>query len=296
MRGSAAAKYFFHGDLFVAPDRIIASADVDAAAGVEAGVHAFDHKSGRQLWMHQAGRGVRGAVIGSGRRVFAYSVSGDLIALDLESGKHEWSYALKASPWESPAAVGTRVFAGSGDGFLYAFNSDTGRVEWQQTVGAPINTSVRATESDVYAGTSDGIMHRLAASGGKVLASLKLDPVLKPGTAPLVTQDAVLVLLADQGANYRALVSLDRALGRVNWRKAALDRWSTTRVFATSKTVVLGTPSGELTAYCAANGSSAWSHKLSGAAIRAVGGSDDTLYAGTPEGTLYAVRPPKSCM
>lgn len=296
VRGSAAAKYFFHGDTFVAPDRIVASADVDAAAGVEAGVHAFDRTSGRQLWMYPAGRGVVGAVIGSGRRVFAYSASGDLIALDLESGKREWSYALKASPWESPAAVGTRVFAGSDDGSLYAFNSDTGRVEWQQKLGAPVTTSVRATESDVYAGTSDGTMHRLAANSGKVLASLRLDPVLKPGTAPFLTQDAVLVLLVGQGANYRALVSLDLALGRVNWRQAAPDRWSTTRVFATPRTIVLGTPSGELTAYCAATGSPAWSHKLSGAAIRSVGGSDDALYAGTPEGTLYAVRPPPACM
>jgi glucose dehydrogenase len=44
------------------------------------------------------------AVIGSGTRVFAYTIGGDLIALDLESGKPEWSYDLKAAGWESPAA------------------------------------------------------------------------------------------------------------------------------------------------------------------------------------------------
>jgi outer membrane protein assembly factor BamB len=77
------------------------------------------------------------------------------------------------------------------------------------------------------------------------------------------------VLLADQGANYRALVSVDPALRRVTWRRGAPDRWTTSRVFATGKTVILGTPSGEVTAYCAADGSPAWSHKLSDAPIRA---------------------------
>jgi outer membrane protein assembly factor BamB len=55
VRESAAKQYFFHGDVFVAPDRIVASADVDTTAGAEAGVHAFDSDSGRQLWKYGAG-------------------------------------------------------------------------------------------------------------------------------------------------------------------------------------------------------------------------------------------------
>jgi outer membrane protein assembly factor BamB len=179
---------------------------------------------------------------------------------------------------------------------VYAFHGETGHVEWQQQLGVPVNASVRATASDVYVGTSDGMMHRLAATSGERRSSLKLDAVLKPSTAPLITQDALLVLLADQGANYRALLSLDTALSRVKWRRPAPERWSTTRVFATTRTVVLGTPSGEVTAYCAADGAPAWSHKLADAPIRSIGGSDEILYVGTPQGALYAIRPPQSCM
>jgi outer membrane protein assembly factor BamB len=287
-----AAKYFFHGDVFIAPDRIVASADVDTATGAEAGVHAFDRDSGRQLWKYPAGRGVWGAVIGSGRRVFTYTGTGELIALDLESGKRDWSNPLKASVWESPGVLAQKVFAASNDGSLYAFDSETGRVEWQQKLGAVVTTSVRATQDAVYAGTGDGVMHRLAATSGEMLSSLKLDAALKPSSVPMITRDAVLVLLVDGGANYRALVSLDMKLGRINWRRAAPDRWTTTRVFATDTTIVLGTSSGEVTSYCLADGSHAWSHKLSGAPIRSIGGTDETLYVGTPEGTLYAIRPP----
>jgi len=129
VRDSAAKQYFFHGDVFVAPDRIVASADVDAKTGAEAGVHAFDTSSGRQLWKYAAGRGVLGAVVGSGSFVFAYAASGDLIALNVTSGKPAWTFAVNAGPWESPAVIGDRVFAGSNDGSLYAFESRTGQVQ-----------------------------------------------------------------------------------------------------------------------------------------------------------------------
>lgn len=296
VRDGAAKQYFFHGDVFVAPDRIVASSDVDTTTGAEAGVHAFDSNSGRQLWKYAAGRGVLGAVVGSGNRAFAYTASGDLIALDLASGKPAWTYALNAGPWESPAVTDDRVFAGSTDGSLYAFESQTGRVQWQRKLAAPLATSIRAMASDIYAGTADGSMYRLAASNGEVRASINVDPVLKPTSAPVPTKDAVLVLLADKEANYRAVVSLEPALARIKWRQAAPDRWTTSRVFVTSRTIFVGSPSGELSAYCAADGSLAWSDKLANAPIRSIGGTDERLLVGTPSGTLYAIRPPRACM
>jgi outer membrane protein assembly factor BamB len=119
---------------------------------------------------------------------------------------------------------------------------------------------------------------------------------LKPSGAPLVRPDAVLVLLTNAGMDYRALVSMDAALGRINWRREAPAHWTTTRVFATQKTVVLGAPTGEVMAYCLADGAPAWSQKLASVAIRSIGGSDEMLFVGTPAGTLYAIRPPRSCM
>jgi len=296
VRESAAKQYFFHGDVFVAPDRIVASADVDTRSGAEAGVHAFDSDSGRQLWKYGAGRGVLGAVVGSGNAVFAYTASGDLIALNLASGKPLWTYALNAGPWESPAVVDDRVFAGSNAGSLYAFESQTGRVQWQRKLSAPLATSIRATASDIYAGTADGNIDRVAASNGEVRASINVDSVLKPTSAPVVTKDAVLVLLADKEANSRAVVSLDPALARIKWRQDAPDRWTTSRIFTTSRTIFVGNPSGELSAYCAADGSLAWSDRLASAPIRSIGGTDERLLVGTPSGTLYAIRPPRACM
>jgi outer membrane protein assembly factor BamB len=294
VREEAATQYFFHGDVFIAPDRIVASADVDTKNGAEAGLHAFDRSTGRQLWKHSAGRGVLGTVVGSGLRVFAYTASGDLIAVNLVSGALEWTDRLNASAWESPTVIDDKVLAGS-DGSVYAFDAETGRALWQRKLGAPVGTSIRGTASDVYAGTADGTMYRLAPHSGDVRSSLNVDSVLKPVSAPVLTKDAVFVLLADKDANYRAIVALDPTLARVRWRQAAPDRWTTSRVFATEHTVFVGSSSGEVTAYCARDGSLAWTHKLSKAPIRAVGGTDERLLVGTPSGALYAVRPPRTC-
>jgi eukaryotic-like serine/threonine-protein kinase len=293
--GGEASKYFFHGDVFVVDDRIIASADVEKAAGVDAGIHAFDRESGRQLWTYRAGRGVLGAVVGTGRRVFAYTATGDLIALDIDSGKLAWSHPLKASAWESPGVAVNRVFGGSDDGSLYAFSAETGRIEWQRKLSAAIATSIRANDSSLYVGTSDGAMHRLSPATGEPLSSQKLDSALKPSSAPLITKDAVIVLLADERADYRAIVALDPALGSVKWRREAPTRWTTSRVFATDNTTIVGGPTGELTAYCVADGSSAWSHKVPMAPIRSIGGTTEMLYVGTPQGALFAIRPPRAC-
>lgn len=93
----------------------------------------------------------------------------------------------------------------------------------------------------------------------------------------------------------RELVSINPAAVRVNWRRAAPDRWSTNRIFATRHTLLLGMASGEVLAYCRYDGSLGWSHKLSSAPIRSIGESDTVPYVGTPQGTLYAITAPTSC-
>src|SRR5688500_16685258 len=136
VRDAAAKQYFFHGDVFVAADRIVASADVDTKSGAEAGVHAFDRDTGRQLWKYPAGRGVLGAVAGSEGWAFGYTATGDLIALNVTTGKAEWTYPLKAGAWESPGVSGSRVLGGSNEGSVYAFDRPTGKVQWHTKLGA----------------------------------------------------------------------------------------------------------------------------------------------------------------
>jgi outer membrane protein assembly factor BamB len=282
-------QYFFHSDPLIAGDVIVVGAD--RATG--ASIHAFDRFTGKELWKHAAGRGVNGPIAGVSGRAYAAGLEGQLLSLDVQSGAPRWSIALKVPGWEGPAAAGNRVFAGTVDGSLVGLNAESGREEWRANLGAPVSTSVTVA-GEVYAGTADGAIHRIDARDGTVIGSRKLDPLMIPSSVPVRTADSVLVLLTDQSADYRALVSLNPALDGVRWRVAAEKNWSTTRVFVWGDVIVLGTPSGEIAAYCEKTGALAWSRTVKGP-VRAVGGAEDILLAGTRTGDLYALRAPRSC-
>lgn len=283
-------QYFFHSDLLVVGDVIVAGSD--RATG--ASIHAFDRSTGKELWRHAAGRGVDGPIAGISGRAYAATLEGQLLSLGVSSGTLGWSIPLKVPPFEGPATAVDRVFAGSVDGGLYGLNAETGREEWRTNLSAPVTTSVTVSASNVYVGTRDGIMHRVDARSGTVIRSLKLHPSLIPRSVPVRTATSLLTLLTDQGADYRVLVSIDPALERVGWQVAATKTWSTSRVFVWGDVVVLGTSSGDVLAYCKDTGIPVWSRTVKGP-VRSVGGAQDTLLVGTQTGDLYALRAPSSC-
>jgi outer membrane protein assembly factor BamB len=281
--------YFFHGDPLITPDIVVIGAD--PATG---GVHAFERSTGRQRWKYAAGHGVAGALAGLGRRAYAITLDGQLLSFDIESGAVAWSFPVEVWGWLGPGAAPGRVFVGARDGSLYALDSETGRVEWQTRLPAPVSTTVRATPAGLFVGTTDGAVSLVDIQHGRVLASRKIDDKLRPRGEMVPAGDSLLVLLADEQMNDRALVSVDTALTSVRWRQAALRHWSTSRVFVWGPAAVVGSPSGEVVAYCVADGTKAWSRTVSGT-VRAIGGADDMLYVGTTDGTLYAIRPAVSC-
>jgi outer membrane protein assembly factor BamB len=284
-----AVQYFFHGDPYVAGDIIVAGAD--RATG--ASIHAFDRSTGKELWRHAAGRGVNGPIAGTSTHAYAIAIEGRLLSLAVDSGTVSWDVPLKGPGFEGPA-VATRVLAGTTDGVLYGLDALTGREEWRRDLGSPVTTTPHATASDVYVGTADGSMHRLDARTGVVLAVRKLDPNLRPVSVPVRTADSLLVLLTDNEANYRMLVSVDPALQRERWRASADKVWSTSRVFVWGDVVVLGTSSGEVLAYCKNTGAKSWTRSVKGP-VRSVGGAADTLLVGTRTGGLYAMSAPRGC-
>lgn len=271
---------------------VFVGADVETGSGADGGVHAFDRFTGQQRWKYAAERGVMAKIIGREPRLFVSTIKREFLCLDMTSGKRLWNCPLQWSPWESAATAGNRIFLGSNDGTLCALDVQSGRIEWRTNLAAAVSTSICSAGKRLYVGTADGVVHRINMRKGEVLSSLKPDMNLMPASLPVTSGDALLVLLVDKGADYRALVSLDLALSRIRWYRRAPDRWTTTRIFATRNIVVLGTKSGGITSYSTVDGEPKWSLDLPGT-IRAVGGSEDVLYVGTIEGRLYAVRTPK---
>jgi outer membrane protein assembly factor BamB len=283
-------QYFFHSDPIVGGDVIVVAAD--RATG--ANIHAFDVSTGKELWRHPAGRGVNGPLAGVNNRVYAANLEGKLLSLDIRSGALAWSVPFKVPGWEGAAVAGDRVFAGTVDGWLHALNAESGREHWRVNLDAPVTTTITAAAEDVYVGTANGSIHRVDAQRGAIGHSLKLDANLIPRSVPVRTATSLLVLLTDQGADFRALVAIDPALEHVTWRVAPTKTWSTSRVFVWGDVILLGTASGDVTAYCTDTGAAVWARTVKGS-VRSIGGSGDVLLVGTRPGDLYAMRAPRSC-
>jgi glucose dehydrogenase len=282
-------QYFFHGDPYVAGDVIVAGADRPTGASI----HAFDRSTGKELWRYAAGRGVNGPIAGSSTHAYAITIEGRLLSLAVNAGTVSWEVPFKGPAFEGPA-VADRVLAGTVDGVLYGLNAQTGREEWRRDLGSAVTTTPLASPGDVYVGTADGSLHRIDARNGAVLAARKLDATLEPASVPFRTANALLVLLTDQAADYRALVSVDPALQGVQWQVTAEKSWSTSRVFVWGDVIVLGTASGDVVAYCKDTGARSWTRSVKGP-VRSVGGAADTLLVGTRTGGLYALKAPRTC-
>lgn len=268
--GPDAGRYFFHGDPYVTTDTIVVGADAESGGGV----HAFDRATGRERWKFAVEGGVTGPMAGVRRRAFAYAPGqGEILCFDIDSGRLRWRVAARVPGFEGPGALGNRVFAGTDDGLLRAMNAETGREEWSAELGAAVTTSVSAFEDSVDAGIAGETIVRVDPGSGAVLGSRKVDEKLRPRGVLARASDTLLVLLTDETAEDLSLVSLDRRLEAIRWRRVAAKNWSTSRAFVWKNTVILGTSSGEVTGYCVADGTKAWSHTVRGS-VRSIGGSD----------------------
>jgi len=292
------AEYFFHGDPMLTDDLLVIGADTGGVAGFDAGVHAFELATGKQRWLYSAGSGVAGAIKGVGGLAYAARLDGELLALDVATGDRRWSVPLALWGWEGPAVHATQVLAGTRTGSLYSLQADTGDITWQTELGTPISTSVVAAPSGLYFGTANGRLFRMDSARGAILKSIVLSDgqSLRPRGVPVVTNDSVLVLLADRIGNPKVLVSIDLTLTTVRWQRPAPTTWTTARVLIQRDTAVLGTADGEVIAYCLENGEIAGATSVQGA-VRSIGGVGDTLLVGTtaPTGTLYALPFTSSC-
>lgn len=291
MRGEGKKQYFFHGDSLISADVIFVGADTPSDSGMEGGVHAFERATGKERWKYASGRGVLARMIGDETKLFALTTERKFVCLNAEDGQPIWSFPLAWSAWESCAFADNRVLVGSDDGSISALDVQNGSVTWRTDLGARVSTSIQMHRENAYLGTADGKIYGIAVRNGEIVGIMGVDSKLKPAGLPVAWGSDLLVLLVDDGNDYRELISLDPNLKKILWRLGATDKWSTSRIFIHQDSVVLGEKSGQVTGYSCSNGQRIWSLSLAGT-IRSIGGADGILYVGTTEGNLYAVRPP----
>jgi outer membrane protein assembly factor BamB len=286
-------KVGFHGDPLITENLIIVGSDGSGADAV-AHVYAIERATGKLRWKYRLARGVATDIVRDGERLYAVSLSDNIICLDVESGRLAWTFASGSSNekqilarW-TPALSEGHVFFGGLDGLVYALDAPSGRLLWKRDLGSPIWTPMLLLGGGLYAGTFDGRVHRLSEGSGEVLGQLDVGGLpFGPLTA---ARDSILLLVVsdDRGATLKAF---DASLRRVHWsRDPSAGKWTSGRPYLWEQNVLAGGGHGELAAISPTDGSVVWCSTLQGM-IRAIGAGGEVLYVGTLEGTVYAYVP-----
>lgn len=223
-----------------------------------------------------------------------------LYAVDSETGREKWKVALRGVTITVPTVYSGTIYVGTytpdrrETTYLYALGGNTGQEKWKrQATGGGIGGAVAATNGVLYVGTlNDGL---LALDAGTGQEKWRYNPGTGIATAPAVAYGIVYV------TNRGTLYALDAQTGKEKWRLQAGGDLPTDPVIAEgivyfgSSTVNVGVlfggkPSGDLHAVDAQSGQELWKYTVEGSISRTPSVADGTIYFGTDEGTLYAVK------
>ena len=225
----------------------------------------------------------------------------NLYALDSQNGRKKWHLQLSGvissgvAVYDDVIYIGTNSPDDRDDTYLYALDSQNGQEIWKLKVtGAGIRGGIAVADGVVYVGTaSEGLLALDASSSEEVWRYYAGSGVT---TAPAVAND--LVYITDRGTLY----AVDVQTGKEKWRHQGGDGFYSDPVIAGG--LVYYTTSeprpestlddvkmiGYLHAVDAQTGQEQWKFKVSGDASRAASVADATVYFGSGESYLYAIR------
>ncbi|MEN6544399.1 PQQ-binding-like beta-propeller repeat protein [Parvibaculum sp.] len=201
----------------------------------EAGVRAFDAKSGNQLWKQdltpededsEKARG--GGLAFEGGKVFVATGFGKVHALDASSGKVLWTTDAGVPFRASPTADNGKVFAVTSDNQLLCLSEDKGEILWRhrgitESAGILASTSPAVSGSIVIVPYSSGELFALRVENGNVLWS---DSLTRTGSLtslselndiagrPVIDRDRVFAI-----SHAGRMVSIDLRTGERVWTK-----------------------------------------------------------------------------
>jgi outer membrane protein assembly factor BamB len=257
-------------------------------------VYALDASTGSMKWKFQTGDVVHSSPAIADGTLYIGSWDTYLYALDASTGKEKWRFKTGDDPeahnhvgnQSSPAVVDGVVYFGSRDAFAYAVDAATGKQIWKfSTDGSWVNNSPVVHAGRVYFGTSvPGVVHVVEAQGGKVVFDVNAgSPVFasmalandmlfmgnfggKLTAIDLKAQKPAWVFETD-GAKQNA-ASLTNTDGSIKWESL----FPNPNLFYEDMVVAV--------------------HKLltAGSILSSPVVVGDTLYFGSTDGTLYALR------
>ena len=280
----------FHGNPLITDDLILIGTDYNCAADGIGHVYAFERRTGKVRWKYQT-TSVPTDILRIGQSVYFASFQDNWYALNLRNGELVWKFSTGASNEncdfrKSPVADDRHVYFAGLDGFIYSLDAATGRVVWKRQLKAAPSTMLALKDNAVFVGASDNRLYRLKPETGATLADMALEAT--PVGRLTFTGDSLLLFLESHADRSGYIISVDRNLTTQRWKQKSTPDWASELTHLWNGLVLAGNCRGELAAFRALDGASQWKLNLKGC-IRSIGNSDDMLFVGVQEGTVYAL-------
>jgi outer membrane protein assembly factor BamB len=278
----------FHGNPVATKDRVFIPTD----GGHVGHIYAFDRVTGDVAWKcaHRGkdNSGFTSDVLLDGDRIIGVTVDERIVSLNAASGAELWSFPIEAKGRRvgmSAALADRRIFFGSSNGAVYAIDSQTGKQLWKTQLDGPTSTAVAVSGKAIVVGTQEKKLYRLRASDGRVIGALDLDVV--PEDTPATGTRGIYVMSEEK------VLLVDPNVTRVLWHADSKSKWTSPRPRLWHGLVIVGDRDGTVVALDEATGVVAWSQKVHDNRIRGIGSDESTLYVGTIDGHVIALRPPR---
>jgi eukaryotic-like serine/threonine-protein kinase len=279
----------FHGDPLVTGDLILIGTDRSCDPEGIGHVYAFERDTGKVRWKYRS-TSVPTDIIQINSSVYFGSFQEQWSSVDLKTGSLNWSFSTGATNKEcdmpkAPVTDGKRLFIVGQDGVIYSLDASSGRVSWKRKLPAAPSTGLALRDKTIYVGTTDQRLYRLNAETGEVRSELATEA--KPVGRLAFANDSLLLFLQNASERVGYIISVDSKLTSVRWKQRSSPDWASERPYLWKDLVLAGNCRGEMTAFRASDGERQWSLSLKGC-IRSIGSSDNMLFAGVQEGTIYA--------
>lgn len=279
----------FHGNPLVTGELILIGTDRSCDPEGVGHVYAFERDSGKVRWKYRS-TSVPTDIVQLGSNVYFGSFQDKWSAVNLHTGGLNWSFSTNTpnndcAPIKSPVAVENRLFFAGLDGVVYSLNAATGRVMWKQKLTAAPSTSLAFRDKTIYVGTTDQHIYRLNAETGVIVAELGIEAT--PVGRLAFAADSLFMFLENRSERTGYITSVDPKLTGVRWKQKSSPDWASERPYLWKGLIIAGNCRGEVAAFRASDGEPQWKLNVKGC-IRSIGSSDDMLFVGVQEGTVYA--------
>ena len=293
-----------------------AAADGVVYVGADNGrLYALDAETGRVFWKYNAIHDIRSSPVVHDGTVYVRGTF-DVHALDAGTGTLKWeTWGVSTQDAYRMASLTYRndTLYVPGNSEVLAMEPGEGDVRWRYETSGRIATTPAVTNERIYVGTSEGRLHAIHAHDGTRAWSTGAVADDTEGRYPLASSPAVaddLVYIASSppgsqsgpvgagtGAEAGDVMALNASSGEIVWSHHARtysfdweDEFRTDPSPAVAgDTVYAGLPDGRVYALDADTGEERWNHLGPRSVVSSPAVVDGTVYVGSNDGNLYAL-------